>query len=519
MKDIKAISKYNTTVTDEEIENGLMDDSGVIYSPDGKRLLQMSLFGRKPKSYTIKDGTEIICDDAFINCKSLESIVLPDSVTHIGDYAFSGCESLKSVIFPNSVTHMGDRVFDCKSLQSIVLPKSVEFIGKVPFSIGIKIESHSNRFVVKDGLLIDLEEKRLIQCISNKKKHIEVPERIESIGDSAFDECESLESIVLPNSITCIGDCAFNGCKSLKCIVLPDSVTTIGNKVFSRCWSLKNIILPKSIEFMGIDPFHRDTKIVSHSDKFIVKDGLLIDLEQKRLIQCISDKEYIEIPDGVALIDDYAFISSDLKSITLPESLTSIGNYAFIDCESLQGITLPNSVTHIGDHAFESCESLKTITLPKSLTSIGDGVFDGCKSLKSVIFPNSVTHIGDYAFESCESLKSITLPESLTSIGDFAFSSCESLQGIVLPKSVEFIGESPFYIGTKIVSHSDRFVVKDGLLIDLKEKRLIQCISNKKHIVVPDGIELIGDHAFCSCRSLQSITLPNSTTSIGYSAF
>ena len=475
MKDIKAISKYNTTVTDEEIENGVMDDNGVIYSPDGKRLLQMSLLDRNSKSsYTVKDGTEVICDDAFISCKSL---------------------------------------------KSIVLPKSVELIGKAPFTIGTEIVSHSDRFAVKDGLLIDLEEKRLIQCISNKKKHIEVPERIESIGDSAFDECESLESIVLPNSITCIGDCAFNGCKSLKCIVLPDSVTTIGNKVFSRCWSLKNIILPKSIEFMGIDPFHSDTKIVSHSDKFIVKDGLLIDLEQKRLIQCISDKEYIEISDGVALIDDYAFISSDLKSITLPESLTSIGNYAFIDCKSLQGITLPNSVTHIGDHAFESCESLKTITLPKSLTSIGDGVFDGCKSLKSVIFPNSVTHIGDHAFEWCESLKSITLPESLTSIGDFAFSSCESLQGIVLPKSVEFIGESPFYIGTKIVSHSDRFVVKDGLLIDLKEKRLIQCISNKKHIVVPDGIELIGDHAFCSCRSLQSITLPNSTTSIGYSAF
>lgn len=85
MKDIKAISKYNTTVTDEEIENGLMDDSGVIYSPDGKRLLQISLFGRKPKSYTIKDGTEIICDDAFINCKSLESILVPKGNAMLDD--------------------------------------------------------------------------------------------------------------------------------------------------------------------------------------------------------------------------------------------------------------------------------------------------------------------------------------------------------------------------------------------------------------------------------------------------
>ena len=98
MKDIKAISKYNTTVTDEEIENGVMDDSGGIYSPDGKRLLQMSLFGRKSKSsYTVKDGTEVICDDAFMGCISLKSIVLPDSLTSIGYYAFSDCSSLQSI--------------------------------------------------------------------------------------------------------------------------------------------------------------------------------------------------------------------------------------------------------------------------------------------------------------------------------------------------------------------------------------------------------------------------------------
>ena len=98
MKDIKAISKYNTTVTDEEIENGLMDDSGGIYSPDGKRLLQMSLFGINSKSsYTVKDGTEVICDDAFMGCISLKSIVLPKSVTSIGYEAFFGCISLRRI--------------------------------------------------------------------------------------------------------------------------------------------------------------------------------------------------------------------------------------------------------------------------------------------------------------------------------------------------------------------------------------------------------------------------------------
>ena len=79
MKDIKAISKYNTTVTDEEIENGLMDDSGVIYSPDGKRLLQMSLFGRKPKSLTS------IGNGVFDGCKSLKSILVPKGKAMLDD--------------------------------------------------------------------------------------------------------------------------------------------------------------------------------------------------------------------------------------------------------------------------------------------------------------------------------------------------------------------------------------------------------------------------------------------------
>lgn len=75
MKDIK----HSTTATDEEIENGVMDDSGGIYSPDGKRLLQMSLFGRRP-----------------------------ESLTSIGYYAFDGCRSLESILVPKGNAMLDD---------------------------------------------------------------------------------------------------------------------------------------------------------------------------------------------------------------------------------------------------------------------------------------------------------------------------------------------------------------------------------------------------------------------------
>ena len=407
MKDIKAISKYNTTVTDEEIENGLMDDSGVIYSPDGKRLLEISLLDRNSKSsYTVKDGTEVICDDAFISCKSL---------------------------------------------KSIVLPKSVELIGKAPFHIGTEIVSHSDRFAVKDGLLIDLEEKRLIQCISNKE-HIEIPGGIESIGDSAFYDCRGLQTIVLPQSIKVIGQAPFHA-------VNVQSYT--------------------------------DMKIVSHSDKFVVKDGLFMDLEEKRLIRCVSNEKHIEVYDGIVSIGNNAFEGCrSLQSIILPDSVTAIGECGFVGCKSLQSIVLPNSVTVIGDNAFEGCKSLQTIVLPNSLISIGDIAFARCESVQNIILPNSVTQIGDCAFSGCKSLKSRVMPELVTSIGDRAFAGCESLQTIVLPKSLTSIGYEAFFGCTSL-----------------------------QGIVIPDLVTSIGDSAFADCKSLQTIVVPDSVISIGYGVF
>ena len=159
-------NKYNTKVTDEDLTNGIMDEYGCIYSPDGKRLIQCL---NDIESYTIKEGTEIICDRTFFYCSSLKSMVIPDSVTKIGGGAFEYCESLQSIVIPNSVTEIGDRTFrNCKSLKSIVISKLVT-----------------------------------------------------KIGYGAFWGCENLQSIVIPNSITEIGDCAFLGCTSLHRIFIP----------------------------------------------------------------------------------------------------------------------------------------------------------------------------------------------------------------------------------------------------------------------------------------------------------
>ncbi|MBQ7280165.1 MAG: leucine-rich repeat protein [Bacteroidales bacterium] len=74
-----------TTPTEEDFKNAWTDEYGAKYSQDRKRLLKGP---NNLEEYTILQGTTVICDGAFVGCKSLKQINIPNSVTHIGDYAF-----------------------------------------------------------------------------------------------------------------------------------------------------------------------------------------------------------------------------------------------------------------------------------------------------------------------------------------------------------------------------------------------------------------------------------------------
>ena len=225
----------STKVTDEDRAEGVRDEFGVLYSKDGKRLLEGNV---ELKEYTVRKGTRVICDCAFedygdfysFRCSTLTSLTLPSSLQSIGDSAFEDCNSLISLTLPSSLQSIGGGAFTgCTSLRSVICNKFYKVIGQMLLSA--------------DGT----------QVIAywGENSEVTIPEGVQSIGNSAFCDCSSLTSLTLPSSLQSIGGGAFWGCSSLSSLTLPSSLQSIGNGAFWNCSSLTSLTLPSSLQSIG----------------------------------------------------------------------------------------------------------------------------------------------------------------------------------------------------------------------------------------------------------------------------
>lgn len=267
-----------------------------------------------------------IYNGAFLSCKNLERVKMPDTINSIGDNAFEYCTALKQVNIPKSLTTWGSEVFrHCTSLTTIVLPDEMETIGWGAFWGCSNLESINFPKNLKtiNGNAFDSCRKLFANGT------LELPEGLESINEWAFAGC-NFEEIKFPNSLTYIGEKAFTACNYVEKLILPDYVKELGPGAFDNCRAMKEVKLPKYLEVIGESAF----------------TGM-------------ESLHEIEFPENLKYIGDSAFYLDNLfLPGMLPESLTYVGADAFNGNERMQYIYIGKNLKTIGARGFYNCNLL-----------------------------------------------------------------------------------------------------------------------------------------------------------------
>ena len=220
-----------------------------------------------------------------------------------------------------------------------------------------------------------------------------------------------------------------------------------------------------------------------------------------------SSNSFSKIPDRRIQKERPLCDCKTVKQVVVPTSFTKIGSKVFLRFTNLKSISISN-VIEIGEAAFEGCTELQSVLLSPELKRIADHTFECCENLKKIAIPEKVTCIGAYAFYRT-GLKSISIPKNVKEIGYNAFSGAKLEQVLITSKSTA-IGAYAFSGSNLREVSIPSTEINQGAFSYCKKLRSVHLSSE---------LRLIANNTFEHCKSLKRISIPESVTSIGRSAF
>lgn len=284
-----------------------------------------------------------------------------------------------------------------------------------------------------------------------------VPYGTKKIKEVEFENRTRIKTAIIPDTVTSIEDGAFRGCTELKSVTIPNSVKKIGDCAFSNCVALTSVKIPDSVETIGDWAFH----------------------------YCPS-----------------------LTDITIPGE-THLGACVFYDCKGLKNVTIGDGATNIAYNTFYGCNELKNVNIPKSVKSIDEGAFSGCRSLQVFWISGNVTNIGSNAFWDCRQLAAIIFEGTVKQWNNIS-------KGRDWDKNtyLSFVTCSDGKIDMSLIYelHGDTYTV-----VGDKRRTLFTLEIPNENGNIP--VTAISNKAFYNHSGFSSVTIPESITSIGDSAF
>lgn len=440
--------------------------------------------------------TGVVAESAFENCTNLHDI---DLTTYIClDYAFSGCTGLVDANLTNYM--WGTYIFsDCTNLESAYLSLS----GATSTPDGI-FNNCSKLYTLKNT---DLST-------------------ISIVGNSAFTNCVSLESLSMPK-VLIVDDYAFDGCKKLKSICSGDiTIQDYGDCSFRNCEKLAQDV-NANVSTIGTSAFE-GSGIKSLNITGTVGTTLVINDTAFKNCKALQ-KANINLPNSKEDPIEYEVGESVFEGCSEMLSITYTGTEiptGFVkSCTKLKNITIPRA-QNVLDSAFEGCESISELSGVKSFASIGSGVFKGCSQLKDTYLNKDTVFSGQGQYENCVSL---TFAGTLYSLTEGMFKGCSGLKEVELANQISNIPASTFEdcvsLDTINLGHVKTFDQQSFKNSGLKSLKLSNCSEigysafggcADLHTVDLEVSDIL-DNAFYGCGALSKATI--SANTIGTNAF
>lgn len=393
-------------------------------------------------SITITED-DVIEKGAFLKCKALTTVNLPQNLTTIVGQAFWDCASLKNIKIPSSVTTIGYQAFlECHSLESIELPSGIESIGDQAFAYNenlskvtchnatsIEISSYVFASIAPDAILyVPSEGLAAYNANASWKNNfvsiLEIPSGdVENIhwsyedGVLAFSGkgempastawntfASTATSIVFGSGITKIKENTFQNLSALQSVTIPYSMGEIGTGAFKNS-TLKevNLALPVNANSNASEAIYHFSQVKNVGALTAGKGALLLSVGGRQLTESdeITYPEFSKNPNK-----DAVRYFSNIYNLRITCYQQDIPASYFANWKYLKNVIIDDIyVEEIGMNAFSN-SGIEGIILTSRITKIGNDAFYNCTHLKNVEMYDGV-EIGNEAFMSCsiENLK------------------------------------------------------------------------------------------------------------------
>ena len=376
------------------------------------------------------------------------------------------------------------------------------------------------------------------------EERVTIPDTVEVVGESAFENnqkvqfvvisksvkrldayvfwgCNNLEEVVLGKGLTAVDEYSFAGCTGLKQITIPENIQSIDAQAFAGCVNLTDIYIPATVTGIAEDAFLNCDNVTIHADEGSVAAQFAQKLAEQKNRDPLVTAAPVQTPTAVSRPDTQATTEPVSTATPAPAatpvpgnvlgSTIIVGNHALVmvhpgEEKVQQGYTEPEAGQETGEE--------QDITAETENGKVPEWMYYRNQSVSAVTIPEGTTEIGRFAF-SRSSLRTVTIPEGVTVIDYAAFYHCDNLDNVILPDTVNTVGAKAFthtgWMDDFEENSMDDFLISGDILVAYK--------GNLPEVVIPDGVRVIAEEAFRNHTELKKVHLPASVTDIGNDAF